>query len=71
MIPLPVEVTGTETVTVPAGTFPCYKLDLHIGQFFWIATNAPRDIVKIEAGGVIMELTGRAPAQPCRCCQLC
>ncbi|HXR07820.1 MAG TPA: tetratricopeptide repeat protein [Candidatus Acidoferrum sp.] len=58
VISLNVEVTGTETVTVPAGTYPCYRLDLHIGQVFWISTNAARDIVKIEGGGVIMELTG-------------
>lgn len=67
IIRLNVEVTGTETVTVPAGTFPCYKLDLHIGQVFWISTDAPRDIVKIEGGGVIMELTGvrrRDPTDP-------
>jgi hypothetical protein len=66
-VPLTVEVTGTETVTVPAGTFPCYKLELNIGQTFWISTNALRDIVKIEAGGVILELTGvrrRAPSDP-------
>jgi hypothetical protein len=64
IVPLPLEVTGTETVTVPAGTFPCYRLDLHIGQVFWIATNPPRDIVKIEAGGVIMELTGTRRRNP-------
>ncbi|MGD0413099.1 MAG: tetratricopeptide repeat protein [Verrucomicrobiota bacterium] len=58
VVPLNVEVTAVETVSVPAGTFPCYKLDLNIGQVFWIATNAPREIVKIEAGGAIMELTG-------------
>ena len=58
VISLNVEVTGTETVTVPAGTYPCYRLDLHIGQVFWISTNAARDIVKIEGGGVVMELTG-------------
>ncbi len=64
IVPLPLEVTGTETVTVPAGTFPCYRLDLHIGQVFWIATNAPREIVKIEGGGVIMELTGTRRRNP-------
>lgn len=63
-LPLPVEVTGTETVTVPAGTFPCYRLDLHIGQVFWISTNPPRDTVKIEGGGVIMELTGARRRNP-------
>jgi len=62
--PLPVEVTATETVTVPAGTFPCYKLDLNIGQVFWISTNAPREIVKIEGGGVIIELTGARRRNP-------
>ena len=66
-IRLNVEVTGTETVTVPAGTFPCYRLDLHIGQVFWISTNALREIVKIEGGGVTIELTGvrrRDPSDP-------
>ncbi|MGA2557363.1 MAG: tetratricopeptide repeat protein, partial [Verrucomicrobiota bacterium] len=64
IISLNVEVTGSETVTVPAGTDPCYRLDLLIGQVFWISTNAARDIVKIEGGGVIMELTGARHRNP-------
>jgi hypothetical protein len=58
VLPLPLEVIGTETVTVPAGTYPCYKLNLHIGQVFWMSTNLPHEVVKFEGGGVIAELTG-------------
>jgi hypothetical protein len=63
-VPLNVEVKAVETVTVPAGTFPCYKLDLNIGQVFWISTNAPREVVKIEAGSVTIELTGARRRNP-------
>jgi hypothetical protein len=64
ILPLGVEVTATEPVTVPAGTYPCYKLDLNIGQTFWISTNSPHEVVKIEAGGAIMELTETRQRHP-------
>ncbi|HEY4761719.1 MAG TPA: tetratricopeptide repeat protein [Thermoguttaceae bacterium] len=56
-IDFPVEVTGKETVEVPAGKFECYKLYLSIvNQTFWISTDANRYLIKLEAGGVTGEL---------------
>ena len=59
IIPFKAEVTALETVTVPAGTFECYKIKLSIvNQTFWYSTDEHRYLVKFEAGGVIAELTG-------------
>jgi len=50
---LDVEVTGKETLEVPAGKFECYKLLVKpVQQTFWISTDAHRYAVKFEAGGV-------------------
>ncbi len=48
------EVTGSEKVDTPAGTFDCYKLFLKppVQQTFWISSDAHRYVVKFEAGGV-------------------
>ena len=52
-----VEVTGKETVDVPAGKFECFRLFLKpVQQTFWISTDAKRYVVKFEAGGVSGEL---------------
>lgn len=56
-IPLGVEVTKLETIEVPAGTFECFRLDLSIGQTFWIANNGRRHLVQFQAGGVTAKLT--------------
>ncbi len=61
---LEAEVTAKEKVTVPAGQFECYKLDLNIGQTFWISTDAKRYPVKFEAGGVSVELSAIQPLDP-------
>ena len=55
-VPLGLEVTGIETVEVPAGKFECFRLDLDINQTFWISTDAHRYIVQFEAGGVVAHL---------------
>jgi tetratricopeptide (TPR) repeat protein len=55
-IPLGLEVTGKETLEVPAGRFECFKVVLSIGQTFYISTDEHRYIVKFEAGGAIGEL---------------
>jgi tetratricopeptide (TPR) repeat protein len=55
-IPLGLEVTGKETVEVPAGKFECFKAVLNIGQTFYISTDEHRYGVKFEAGGVSGEL---------------
>ncbi|HET7456942.1 MAG TPA: hypothetical protein VFJ74_04745 [Gemmatimonadaceae bacterium] len=51
IIPMSLEVTGEETVTVPAGTFPCYVVTI-VGQGTeqraWVSKTT-RDIVKVSA----------------------
>jgi tetratricopeptide (TPR) repeat protein len=62
---LPIEITGKETVEVPAGKFECYKMQLGIvNQTFWISTDANRYFVKLEAGGVVGELTSTGIITP-------
>jgi hypothetical protein len=56
LIPLKLEVSKVETVTVPAGTFECYRVDLNIKQSFWYSTDEHRYLVKFEGGGVVAEL---------------
>ena len=56
---LPIELTvkGKEMVTVPAGTFECFKFVLSVvNQTFYVSTDAHRYLVKFEAGPVIAEL---------------
>ena len=56
-IELPVSVSGIETITVPAGTFECYKLELGlVNQTFWISTDEHRYVVRFAAGGVTADL---------------
>ena len=56
-IELPVNVHKTETLSVPAGTFECYKLELSlVGQTFWISTDEHRYVVRFAAGGVTADL---------------
>ena len=68
VIAITASVTGTEQVTVPAGTFDCYKVELiPIKQTFWYSTDAHRYVVKFEGGGVVAELaavTTRDPNAP-------
>ena len=48
-IELPLEVTGKETVEMPAGKFECYKMHLGmVNQTFWISTDEHRYIVKLK-----------------------
>ena len=61
---LAVSVTGDSTVTVPAGTFDCWKVELTGGQVpmnFYITKAAPYLIVRYELVGppVAFELTER------------
>jgi hypothetical protein len=52
-----VEVSGLETVTVPAGTFQCFKLKPFAGQTYWYSTDPHRYLVKFETGGMVAELS--------------
>ncbi len=51
-----VEVTGTETITVPAGELECYRVELSVPQVFWFSTDPSRVLVKFEASGIVAEL---------------
>ncbi len=66
-IPVGVEVTAIETVSVPAGTFECFKVDLdiqHTQQTYWYSTDANRYPVKFEADGLVGELADIAYRNP-------
>ena len=66
-LPVGVEVTAIETVSVAAGTFECYKVDLdvqHTQQTFWYSTDANRYPVKFEAEGIVGELGEIAQRNP-------
>ncbi len=59
-------VTGEDSVTVPAGGFACWKLELTGGQFpinFYVTKTAPYMIAKYELVGppVVFELTQHTP----------
>jgi hypothetical protein len=55
---LPITVSKLEKITVPAGTFECFRLDLAVvNQTFWISTDEHRYMVRFAAGGMSAELT--------------
>ena len=52
--PLAVKVTGIEEITVPAGTFSAFRIELSGGQqsfVFFVSREAPRRLVKLELVG--------------------
>src|SRR5258706_7504215 len=49
VVPVKLDVKGTEKVEVPAGTFECFKVELSIHQTFWYSADAHRYLVKFEA----------------------
>ena len=68
-IDLALEVPAKEKLKVPAGEFECYRLELNIGQTFWISTDPKRYLVKFEGAGAIAELAEirhRKPGEPSR-----
>jgi len=63
---------GEERVTVPAGTFDCYLLEMTLAgvlgylvpnNSFWLLKADPHLIVKAEGGGELIEFV--AGAFPC------
>ncbi len=63
---LTASVAGEDSVTVPAGTFACWKVELTGGQVpinFYITKTAPYLIAKYELVGppVVFELTSKTP----------
>jgi len=63
-LPLGLHVSKLETLDVPAGKFECFRLELNIGQTFWISNDSHRYIVRFEGGGVIADLTEVRKSKP-------
>jgi len=64
-ISLPTTVSKIEKVTVPAGTFECFRLELGIvNQTFWVSNDEHRYLVRFVAGGVSAELAKVWHAEP-------
>ena len=61
---LGIEVPEKETLTVPAGTFDCFKVVLNIGQTFWISADEHRYVVRFAAGGINADLVKVWQATP-------
>jgi zinc protease len=60
------KVAGTDSVTVPAGTFDCWKIEMTGGQVpfnYYVAKAAPHVLVKYEMVGqpIAFELTKQGP----------
>jgi hypothetical protein len=64
IVPVTWTVSGPENVTIPAGTYNCYKVDLSLGQTFWYTADSNVFLVKFEAGGAVAEMTGISHADP-------
>lgn len=65
VLELSVEVVARELVNVPAGEFDCFKLELPmVGQTFYLSSGPRRELVKIEAQGVTIELTETLQRRP-------
>ncbi|MBN2063160.1 MAG: tetratricopeptide repeat protein [Sedimentisphaerales bacterium] len=60
-----IKVIATETVNVPAGKYPCYKVALScwsngakaLEHYIWVSSDDKRNIVKYDAGAAEMVLT--------------
>ncbi len=68
-----ISVLATETVTVPAGEFACYKIALScwsnglkaLEHYIWVSSDDKRQIVKYDAGSaemVLSQINGQTPA---------
>jgi hypothetical protein len=65
IIPITATVDGIEKVTVPAGTFDCFKVNLSlVKQTFWYSIDPRRYVVKFEGGGVVAELSSVKTRDP-------
>jgi hypothetical protein len=69
-----IEVVGTERVTVPAGTYDCYRMNLSVWagttkaleHQLWFSRDAHRYLVKYDSGHALMELAevSKATGEP-------
>lgn len=65
--PVTLAVSGTETVTVPAGTFEVYRVEMTAGgtaMTLYITTSAPHRPVKMAPAGQPVEFVLVGPAAP-------
>jgi Flp pilus assembly protein TadD len=62
---LKLEVIGKETVTVPAGTYDCFKIELSNGQTVWYSSDPHRYFVKLFAEGGSRSLVFELAAVRC------
>ncbi|HEY3315295.1 MAG TPA: hypothetical protein VGL40_08500 [Bacillota bacterium] len=52
------KVAAVEDVSVPAGTFRCYKFEMPIGpakQYVWYGVDGPHPLVKYDNGDLALE----------------
>lgn len=62
VLPVVLKVKGREKVTVPAGGFDAWRLDVRSGgrtQKAWYADDAARTLVRYDNGGLVFELESR------------
>lgn len=62
-----VTVLGIESVTVPAGTFECFKVELGsppMVQTQWYSTDARRTMVKVAVADIVVELMEISRVRP-------
>ncbi len=65
IVPITASVEGIDKVTVPAGTFDCFKVNLSlVKQSFWYSIDSHRYVVKFEGGGVVAELSSVKTRDP-------
>ncbi len=58
-------VADQETLSVPAGEFDCYRLEIRpLNQTLWYSVDAPHYLVRYGAGGVAGELIAIETAHP-------
>lgn len=55
-VPLGLTVSKLEEIEVPAGKFECFRIDLNVGQTFYISNDKNRYIVRFQAGGISADL---------------
>ena len=58
------KVEAEESVTVPAGTFPAFKISMQGGEqplTFWVSREAPRQLLKIAFAGAPIEIVRVTP----------
>jgi hypothetical protein len=65
VLELAIDVVSRETVEVPAGEFDCFKLEVPlVGQTFYLSSGPRREVVKIEAQAVSIELLETSQRRP-------